>query len=485
MRKEIRTRLKIIGVGRLYLPQLVGRKPVAPHIPIIATPAKALRTRQRVVIVINDEFQDLGILSCQALEDEAGLKGGSVVALVEELLNSARSMSIGAEEAGTASDGVGENSSIPGLIVLNPGQLLYSHSRNEAMSTRAWRARNVASIAHPPVVMDKTNYVPGNETPEQHVAFVFNEVIANARFVHPDAELYIIGMQARGDLVLAYLNKNWSKWAQRIKAIALTEPRHLSSSITSGAFRTFLRDRGSAWLRSDAPVGAIIAVPDAVVEGQIVVHDTASESAKVMSSFHPEQLNDDAEHERSQASVHIDWCATLQQGTDEAAVDAIRKSFKRQSFGNVANNSDDADATDESISDDDMAAVTQPTYSAGDLRFGDSVFPALYRTILAWFENVARSPSTYTNPKIPPSEVWQPETMELPEEEFEHMKEVETRYAEGLNDNLTKEDQHPIPLVNAVVNQTMYTSGEADANAEHGAFVVKENLETPEDRVDE
>lgn len=69
-----------LGLKELYLPTLSNDKPEGPHIPILAPVASVLKTRKRVIIIINDDtFQDLGILAYRELQREGGVNGGSVI----------------------------------------------------------------------------------------------------------------------------------------------------------------------------------------------------------------------------------------------------------------------------------------------------------------------------------------------------------------------------------------------------------------------
>jgi hypothetical protein len=61
------------------------RSQATPHLPILATPADILKTRKRVVVLVNDSNQDLGILAYRLLHRSHGLFGGSVINMVREI----------------------------------------------------------------------------------------------------------------------------------------------------------------------------------------------------------------------------------------------------------------------------------------------------------------------------------------------------------------------------------------------------------------
>lgn len=197
-RQEVLKRLSALGIKELYLPTLTTTKPDhQPHVPILAPPPQVLKTRKRVIVVINDSLnQDLGILAYRQLQRELGLNAGSVVDFAKELTqrsnHAAESLDIfrdGAEIENQARD-------TPGLIVTNTGQLLYSHQFDRAMTVRSWSAMARKSIYHDPVrIHDIENKVQGNRSPTEHIKFVFDHVIQNPDFVSPDAELYVITIE--------------------------------------------------------------------------------------------------------------------------------------------------------------------------------------------------------------------------------------------------------------------------------------------------
>jgi hypothetical protein len=200
-------RLSALGIDKLYLPQMSYTKPdEAPHIVILAPPADILKIRKRIVVLVNDTLQDLGILAYRQLQRELGLNGGSVINFTKEIIN----RSIKAEDG---SDLFKDNAAIedkaqgtPGLIVMNCGQLLYSHKTNETLSMRSWIAKTRKSICHDVIeVHEKENRVEGHRDPEEHIKSVFDKVIHNPDFVAADAEVYVIAIQNGADHLIGLL----------------------------------------------------------------------------------------------------------------------------------------------------------------------------------------------------------------------------------------------------------------------------------------
>lgn len=457
VRKHLRSRLKDLGIGRLYLPQLTFKKPEEPHIPVAATPAKYLRAKRRVVVLVNDEFQDLGVFAWRMLARDAGIKSGSFIAFIEELM--ARSQvqhrnshiagsSLVADESNNTVGAVNTSTSAaPGFIALNPGQLLYSYALNESMSRNTWNARNVPSAAHQPICVRAQNYVEGNKTPEEHVAFVFSNIISDTRFVHQDAELYIVGMQDRGDLVLRYLDSHWSSWHKRVKAVALMESRHIASSISNSDFKTFLKERARAWSLSTASPGAVLASPN-----------INSKSA---------DLTDNMELPAA-SSNHINWCENLPKNSSQEQVSQSSRAGAAPTDTTMASVSPITEHID-------TDASTQPVYSAGDLTWAECIFPNVYKTVVDWFEDVAHAPESYKNQTIFESELWRGEEPGLGDGD-QQLEEDRDRQCDGEvneqhNEDLAQQHQEDENLLHQESEGQRSAHEETAANTDRDAFV--------------
>lgn len=203
LRGEVVERLSKIGIRQLYLPQLTTTKPKGPHVPVLAPPLDVLRTRKRIVVIINGSLQDLGILAYRQLQRELGLNGGSVINFAKEMISrSGTTCSKASSSTDTTGNTFDDGASInndgepPGLVVMNPGQLLYSHKYNRPMTTRSWYVLPRKSIAHDAIrIHDQENYVPRNRTSFEHVKSVFDDLLFNPTCVAPGAELYIIAIE--------------------------------------------------------------------------------------------------------------------------------------------------------------------------------------------------------------------------------------------------------------------------------------------------
>lgn len=210
-RAETAKRLAALGIHKVYLPNYSKTKPNGPHIPILAPSPEILKTRKRVFVLINDLNQDLGILAYRQLQVEKGLNGGSVVNLVKDLIKHSLlehdlGLSASIFEDGTA---VINEDQTPGIVVLNPGQLLYSHKHNKAMSLRSWSAMPRKSCMHDMIKLhEEENSIAGHRTPVEHIKSVLTEVVYNVDRVSPDAEIYLVAIESGAQHMVELLEED-------------------------------------------------------------------------------------------------------------------------------------------------------------------------------------------------------------------------------------------------------------------------------------
>ncbi|KAF2741532.1 hypothetical protein EJ04DRAFT_558227 [Polyplosphaeria fusca] len=334
-RKEVAQRLAALGLEKLYLPQMSYIKPNGPHIPILAPQAEILRARKRVVVIINDDSQDLGILTYRQLQRDMGLNGGSVINFGKEMI--VRRTNKAKEDFDIFRDRAGvedKPKDTPGLIMLNNGQLLFSPKTQEVLTTRSWATLPRKSICHEPIKIDEAlNRVKGHEDSRKHIENVWKHVIQNPNFVAPDADLYVVGIETGGDEIIKLLDQNFDVYAPRIKALAVINCHSQLAEIKSAAAKDFFRYRTRQWIKSDISFSpeACVAVPE--WEEITPDYEDMTELECYLSPVEP-------------------ICATFGSGTDEEI----------------------------------------PT---GECIFAA---PAVQNAILNWFYWVADSPSTYKNP---------------------------------------------------------------------------------------
>jgi hypothetical protein len=189
IRAEIHARLLDGGLlERVYL-----RKEPAPYrgantteasLPIYCSPKWMERKLDRVVVVVQDHYDDWLLWSRNTIKAESGIEAGSAIGLAKALK---------------------EQSGDVGLIVLNPCELLYSYDEHKAMSRRNWEIRTGRSFVHPPRKLTDWNEIDGHETPEKHIQSVFEDVIARN---NPHMKIDLIGINGGCETILLFLNDN-------------------------------------------------------------------------------------------------------------------------------------------------------------------------------------------------------------------------------------------------------------------------------------
>jgi len=216
LREELVSRLSQLGVERLWLPSLTEKKPNVvdrPSMPIFATELKELKKAKRVVVVVGQLSEDLGIWNWKSTRGETGIEAGTVVGFVKDLL--ARSFAGEVNENGNTA-----------FIMPNPGQLLFSYRHNRAMTLDSWAALPRPSALHmAPLIDEKMNRVEGSETAEKHLMFVFEKIVANEAFVSKNAEVFLIGLNDGADQVLKMLEENCKSLSSCFCCVALMKAR--------------------------------------------------------------------------------------------------------------------------------------------------------------------------------------------------------------------------------------------------------------------
>ncbi|KZM20506.1 hypothetical protein ST47_g8375 [Ascochyta rabiei] len=385
-RAEVTERLSKLGIKQLYFPHLVTTKPNGPHVPILAPPPDVLKTRKRVIVVVNDASQDLGILAYRQLQRELGLNGGSVINFAKEII---RRSAVAKNDEGSCNttdifhDGAGvqDDSDIPGLIVMNTGQLLYSHRYNRSMTMRSWCAMPRKSIAHDPIkIHDQENYIEGHRTPTEHIRSVFDLLLCNPDRIAPDAEVYIIAIEGGADKVLDVFKKDFDKYGSRVTAMAIVHSLVDNSEITHPSLKAFLHQRTRQWKYTDlsSDPGQCVDLPDDYSSD--ASSQTASKGAK---------------------SIH--WNEEILRS---GSLSEVTKTMHRLALNIVSPTDDDNNKTAPTEPDTKASAewtggsVLCPTFAGADEPAGECIMtnPTVQHAILSFFDQVAHDPAHYRNP---------------------------------------------------------------------------------------
>jgi len=196
IRKIVIDRLRERDIFPLHLPQLTTDKPeLEPHTTILTTKIGELLEKDLIIVINLCDRDDLGIFSWRTVAKSGGINAGSVIGFVDEVI--ARCSKQGREDK-----------QLPGFIILNPGQRLYSHTRNAMLTNESWDALPRESLVHDGALVYNENQVAGHLDPQQHVESVFAQVIDNPKFVRKDAKLLALGVMNGGTDLATYLDKH-------------------------------------------------------------------------------------------------------------------------------------------------------------------------------------------------------------------------------------------------------------------------------------
>ena len=214
-------RLHELGLQALSLP--LGTTADDKHIPILVSPDIA--GKKHIIVYIGERHNDLGILAYRIIGEE-GLNSGSIVNFAKSVLHASNIPDTPAAEQ-------------PGLIIANPGQLIWYRGGGRAVSDREWMYLPRESAVHDAMrIDDDKNYIEGNKDYRQHVQYIFQNLLSpgqngTSSICHPDAKITIIGQEFPGSAALQCVVNNWSKWQNRLSSIAIINPQHSLDEILS------------------------------------------------------------------------------------------------------------------------------------------------------------------------------------------------------------------------------------------------------------
>ncbi|KAK5164356.1 uncharacterized protein LTR77_010052 [Saxophila tyrrhenica] len=308
VREIIKGELSKFGVRELFLAGgggdevLGGVQPKDKHMVVMTSDVEVLKEKNDVIVIVGELNQDMGVWAWRSCMREGGINGGSVVGMMKKL----QALDMNKPESGvhpvlssppvSPVDGVfdfgpaaaamleaSKAQKMPGIIILNPGQLHYSHKEGKCMSWPAWSARKRASaIAKGFVIDEEYNRVPGHSHPEEHIATMFEKVIP--QLIRKDAKLYVLGVTDGAERFIkwagAALEANPdSGIANQVHAMAFTEPTHNPGEVQV-SLRVRMLHAGRAWVRSTVPLGTYINSPGATAEDRLKIGKAAKEKAE-------------------------------------------------------------------------------------------------------------------------------------------------------------------------------------------------------------
>ncbi|KAF1983803.1 hypothetical protein K402DRAFT_396276 [Aulographum hederae CBS 113979] len=271
--REIIQSMAKIGIKKLAVPQLKPSDEIPstePHVDIFATPQEQLKLKKSVVVVVGSPFQNLGVWSWKGVFND-NIDDASSISLAKGLAQRPMWTNSTVGKVGLNTKPNGLTSRVPGLIILNQGERWYSYKEGKAMTQMEWYGRKKESPLHRYVDFnDQLNTVSGSRDAEEHIRFVLDNIVKSPDFVHPDARVYVIGIEYGATALVDVLDKSWNDYKSRVSALALSSPFIRDPDLTS-SFRDFLRHRSRAWRVEDrVNKGCVIGAPSSISNSAVV-----------------------------------------------------------------------------------------------------------------------------------------------------------------------------------------------------------------------
>lgn len=242
----IHPRLEALGLTKLALP--LAAPTTKPHVPIFVSPD--LESKKRVVLIVGESEQELGVLAHRVIGGAGGVDKGSMVNIAKALLQDDHSN--GQSQSENLADGGNSTTTsitntAPGIVLANTGELWWWPEGDRGLSPRGALGAPMRSAVHWGRFRDdydpsNVHTVPGNGTPVAHVRCVFEQVLGNTDLVAADAVVQVIGVGDGAATVERLLDGSWGRWGGRIGCLAMCGSGLDADSVRDVGFKKFLRE---------------------------------------------------------------------------------------------------------------------------------------------------------------------------------------------------------------------------------------------------
>ncbi|KAL8705933.1 MAG: hypothetical protein Q9201_000988 [Fulgogasparrea decipioides] len=230
IRANIHSRLLSSSMNITRLP--LGASPSEPHIPIYTS--DNISTCKRLIVYIGESWQDLGVLAWRAI-GQTSIASGSIIDLVHTIQ---------------------EAPDNPGILIANPGQLLWYRGGKRAVTMATWMALpRKTGVSLPFEIDEEKNRVPRNRDPTEHIAYVFEEAIP--KLARADVAIDVLATGDGATELVEYLKDHWEgKCEKNVQAVTVGCGYLWTGEETvgEGRFRAFWGDRARAYIQSFEPV---------------------------------------------------------------------------------------------------------------------------------------------------------------------------------------------------------------------------------------
>ena len=218
----VHKRLEAEGLQKIILP--FGAETSDPHIPIFVS--KDIESKSRVIVIFGQSEQELGVLAHRVIGGMGGVNKGSMTSVVKAINEQTSSK---------------HNSEPPGIILANMGELWWWPEGKRALNTRSQLAVPMTSAVQNGRRYDpKTNAPPGNATPEEHVAYIFEELVP--KLVDGKARIDVVLLGDAGEFVETYLDEKWATWGPRLNTLSIVGGLYDKKFLMNEGFKDFLAE---------------------------------------------------------------------------------------------------------------------------------------------------------------------------------------------------------------------------------------------------
>ena len=199
--------------------------PAQPHVEIRVS--GDIDTKSRVVIILGESTQELGVIAHRVLGGTGGINKGSMVGLVREIK----------KQRSSATD-----PTAPGIILANPGELFWWPEGRKSLTPTGRHALPMASAVHYGRYHEPSkNDIPENRSPAEHVRYILDKVVPAV--VPAEAKIDIISVGIVAEHVEEYLNNDavWAKLGDALNSLTVVGSFYNASKIECEGFRTFMQ----------------------------------------------------------------------------------------------------------------------------------------------------------------------------------------------------------------------------------------------------
>lgn len=199
--------------------------PSQPHVEIRVS--DDIDKKSRVVIILGESTQELGVIAHRVLGGSGGIDKGSMVGLVREIKK---------QQSSTT------DAAAPGIILANPGELFWWPDGQRSLTPTGRHAIPMSSAVHYGRYYEPMeNDIPENRTSAEHVRYILEKVVP--AMVPGSAKIDILSVGYVAENVVAYLSNEavWENLGDRLNSLTLLGSFYDTSNIKCEGFKAFLQ----------------------------------------------------------------------------------------------------------------------------------------------------------------------------------------------------------------------------------------------------